>query len=363
VPPDAFIPLAEDTGLIVPIGAWVLDEACHAAARWPAAPDGTARCVSVNVSARQLRDGAFVATVTRALAASGLAGSRLCLEITESLLMTDMETSRAAFTSLKELGVRLSVDDFGTGYSSLARLKRFPIDYLKIDRSFVDGLGTDQDDEAISASIVALAHSMGLAVIAEGVETPGQEEILRELRCEGGQGWLWSKALPEPDFRAWLTARDGGSPVPAPIRRAPALRWPPARSLRVLVVDDDPDHLELVGLLLGAAGHEVVPLRDPFRFLESLVDARPDLVLVDLRMPGRGGLELVQDLEADGSAPPVVAVTGHADWTTRPLLGVEGLAGVIAKPIDPETFAARVESYVSGPRPAHRPACRAATGR
>jgi EAL domain-containing protein (putative c-di-GMP-specific phosphodiesterase class I) len=350
--PGEFIPLAEDSGLIVPIGAWILHEACAAAVRWPATADGAARKVSVNISARQLRDGDLVATVAEALERSGLAASALCLEVTESLLMVDPDHSEEVLRALKELGVCLSIDDFGTGYSSLARLKRFPLDYLKVDRSFVSGLGADADDDAIVTAIIRLAHTLGLVVVAEGIEEDRHREALERIRCEAGQGWLWCKAVPEAEFLAWLEQH---APVtieitpPTPIVARPASAPAGGRpgAARVLVVDDDPAHIELVRILLGASGHEVIPVGDPAEFIDTLVRAQPDLVLMDLRMPGAGGLDLVQDMTATGLQPPVLAVSAHPDWIRRPLGGADRFAGVIAKPIDPERFTAQIEAYLA----------------
>ncbi|MGH8971940.1 MAG: EAL domain-containing protein [Acidimicrobiia bacterium] len=338
--PAEFIPLAEETGLIVPIGAWVLEEACRAAARWPAPSSGAQLKVSVNISARQLRDDALVDVVASALVRSGLPPSALCLEITESLLMVDAERSSLVLGRLKDLGVSLAVDDFGTGYSSLSRLKHFPLDYLKVDRSFVDGLGTDADDKAIVCSTIALTHALGMAVVAEGVETETQLAVLRNLGCESAQGYLWSPPLPEVELHAWLSSRREAM---AALKTLPA---PPLRA-RVLVVDDNPGDVELVRVLLGASGHEVIPLTDPARFVDTIYQQQPDLVLMDLRMPGRTGLELIQDLPDGSGRPPVVAITGHADWLSPALADADRFAGVIAKPIEPETFAQQVEGYLT----------------
>jgi diguanylate cyclase len=349
VGPGEFIPLAEDTGLIVPIGVWILDEACRAAAAWPATTDGQPRKVSVNISARQLRDGSLVGTVAGALTRSGLKASALCLEITESLIMLDVDHSAAVLGALKDLGVQLSIDDFGTGYSSLARLKSFPLDYLKVDKSFVDGLAADSDDEAIVTSIIDLAHGMGMVVVAEGVEGEHQLAVLRRLRCEAGQGWLWSRAVPEAEFLAWLDALQPA--IAAPALPAPAAH-PRVRSegcpSRVLVVDDDPIQRELVRILLGASGHEVITVDEPGRFLDVLGRTQPDLVLMDLRMPGRSGLDLVQDMAGAGHSTTVVAVSAHSEWLTRSVSGAEGFAGAIAKPIDPQAFAGQVQAYLTG---------------
>jgi diguanylate cyclase (GGDEF)-like protein/PAS domain S-box-containing protein len=199
-----FVPLAEETGIIVPVGAWMLDEACRQAASWSG--DGDAAAVSVNLSARQLSRPDLVDVVDRALRESGLNPDRLWLEITESVLMEDPDAAVNALERLRALGVHLSVDDFGTGYSSLAYLRRFPVDALKVDRSFVAGLGRDPEDSAIVEAVVSMAHSLGLSVIAEGVETDGQLARLRDLGCELAQGFYFAAPVPSSALDR-LTAR------------------------------------------------------------------------------------------------------------------------------------------------------------
>jgi diguanylate cyclase (GGDEF)-like protein/PAS domain S-box-containing protein len=199
--PGEFITVAEETGLIVPIGAWVLDAACRQVQRWQAAVRGSANlALSVNLSGRQLSHPSLVDDVARVLAETGIEPSRLELEITESVLMDDVEASQDTLTRLRQLGVRLGIDDFGTGYSSMSYLRRFPVDVLKVDRSFVDGLGADPSDSAIVAAIVTLAHTLGLKAVAEGVETPDHLAELRRLGCDYGQGFLMSRPLSGEDL-------------------------------------------------------------------------------------------------------------------------------------------------------------------
>jgi diguanylate cyclase (GGDEF)-like protein len=209
VPPARFVPIAESCGLIGPLGRWVLDEACRSAAAWPA-PAGEPLGVAVNVSGRQLDDPSFPSYVAAALAESGLAPERLTLEITESALMRDTDAALATLGALKTLGVRLAVDDFGTGYCSLRYLQRFPIDVLKIDKSFVDGIAHDAHDAALARTIVSLAEQLHLHTVAEGIEHPEQRERLRAMGCEVGQGYLFARPLDGAALRAWLaqTARE-----------------------------------------------------------------------------------------------------------------------------------------------------------
>ncbi|MGU3539294.1 bifunctional diguanylate cyclase/phosphodiesterase [Methylobacterium sp. A54F] len=205
IPPAEFIPLAEESGLIVPLGAWALREACREAAAWPGRPR-----VAVNVSAVQFRDESLESTVLGALAASGLAPDRLELEITESVLMDDGEASLACLRRLKALGVRIALDDFGTGYSSLSYLRRFPFDKIKVDRTFIREIA-DPDTAAIVRSIVGLGERLGAAITAEGVETPAQLDHVRALGCTEAQGFLLGVPRPAAEaLRATglLAARD-----------------------------------------------------------------------------------------------------------------------------------------------------------
>jgi EAL domain-containing protein (putative c-di-GMP-specific phosphodiesterase class I) len=194
VPPNAFIPLAEDSGLIVPLGNWVLRRACRQARAWLDA--GTPLVVAVNLSGRQFQATDVVGLVAQALTEANLPAQWLELELTESIIMDSAERSIVALKALKALGVRLAIDDFGTGYSSLSYLKRFPLDKLKIDQSFVAGMSSDANDLAIATAVVAMAHSLGLEVLAEGVETAVQLNMLRSLGCETVQGYLLSRPVP-----------------------------------------------------------------------------------------------------------------------------------------------------------------------
>ncbi len=216
--PDDFIPAAESANLIGEIGAWVLQTACRQAATWARdGADGLPLQMGVNVSARQLAQGSgLVQLVSEALHEARIDPATLTLEVTESVAMDDAEATLAILTQLKRLGVQLAIDDFGTGYSSLSYLKRFPVDQLKVDRSFVAGLGTDPDDSAIVASVVGLAHAVGIVAIAEGVETGQQLAALQRLGCGYGQGHLWSTALPADELDEILrSGRFAGTEAPA----------------------------------------------------------------------------------------------------------------------------------------------------
>ncbi len=211
VPPGEFIPRAEEGGLIVPIGRWVLEEACRHLARWAGQPGFEALSIAVNVSVRQLRQPDFEALVEAALRDSGADPRRLVLEITESSMATHVEAIIETMNALKKLGIRFSLDDFGTGYSSLAYLKRMPLDELKIDRGFVKDMLVDANDAAIARMISALARSLGIESIAEGVEQPEQQQALAAMHCLAYQGYLFGRPMPLAQFEAEVRAR--GAPL------------------------------------------------------------------------------------------------------------------------------------------------------
>ncbi len=214
--PEHFIPLAERTGVIVPLGERLLREACHAAAAWQRTPPSDLSMqVAVNLSARQLTHPGVVAMVHDAISVAGCDPAGLTIEVTETAVMSDLEVAVATLSALKNLGLGIALDDFGTGYSSLVYLKRFPVDTLKIDGSFVAGLGYDPDDTAIVASLVSLAHSIGVTCVAEGVETAEQLTILETMGCDLVQGYVFGRALDQPGITNWLSRQPG----PARVRR------------------------------------------------------------------------------------------------------------------------------------------------
>jgi EAL domain-containing protein (putative c-di-GMP-specific phosphodiesterase class I) len=218
VAPGEFIDMAEQTGLILPLGAWVLRHACTQLVTWAQMPELAHLSLSVNVSARQFRQSDFVGQVQAVLERTGANPQRLKLELTESMLVEDMDDIVHKMESLRTLGVGCSLDDFGTGYSSLTYLKKLPLDQLKIDQSFVRDVLSDPNDAAIAHTIITLGKSLGFAVVAEGVETQGQREFLVANDCHIFQGYLFSKPIPLPDFVAF-------------VRRAQERRGSPAKAV------------------------------------------------------------------------------------------------------------------------------------
>jgi diguanylate cyclase (GGDEF)-like protein/PAS domain S-box-containing protein len=218
VTPNTFIPLAEETGLIVPLGAWVMEEACRQAQVWTLAhPDLPPLEISVNLSAHQLSRPNIVGEVDDILQRTGLQPEQLCLEITETVIMRDAEAAITSLRQLKRLGLQLAIDDFGTGYSSLSYLKQFPVDVVKVDRSFIAGLGETAVDSEIVAAVIRLAAACGITAVAEGVETEHQRAMLDELGCPLIQGYLISTPLPADDFAAYWASE-------APLLRPPSAR-------------------------------------------------------------------------------------------------------------------------------------------
>jgi diguanylate cyclase (GGDEF)-like protein/PAS domain S-box-containing protein len=259
VPPDEFIGIAEESALVGRLGQQVLEAACASLARWMVLMPEHPLTMAVNVSARQLADPEFPEAVRRTIAASEIPASRVCLEVTESALL-DHGVAERSLRALKAIGVLIAIDDFGTGYSSLSRLRRFPVDFLKIDRSFVDGIGRDPEDDVIVATVVSLAHTLGLGVVAEGIETVDQLERLAALGCEQGQGWLWERAVDEATASALVVERTTGWE-----HRSPSVH-------REVDHDDSPasiDATTAVGLLV----HELSgPLTVLTGFAELLAD-------------------------------------------------------------------------------------------
>ncbi|HET9444467.1 MAG TPA: EAL domain-containing protein [Acidimicrobiales bacterium] len=337
LPPCDFIALAEETGLIVPIGRHVLAEACRQVAAWQPLGGGEPIGVAVNLAARQLLAPDLCHDVEQALSTSGLDPSLLCLEITESVLLDDPRASAPVLEHLQALGVRLGVDDFGTGFSSLTYLKRFPVDVLKIDRSFVDGLGRDPEDRAIVASVVDLAHALGLTTVAEGVETEGQLAELRSIGCEQGQGYLWSRALPPEEACRWTADHVRSVVGPPGVAGAGAVDDDAGRP-RLLIVDDDAAQRRLLRTLFETGGaHPVIAETSDGREAVSFARRfRPDVVLLDLAMPGMGGLEAIPLLRAVAPGARIAVISGMDAGEMADVARRHGASAYFVKGGDPE---------------------------
>ncbi len=322
LPPSDIIPAAERSGSIVALGEWALREGCRQAAEWRRSLPDTPFAVSVNVSARQLEDPSLVNTVAVALAAAGLDPSGLCLEITESAVLTNPEAAAETVRAIKNLGVWLAIDDFGTGYASLTYLRRLKADRVKIDRSFVDGLGSEIEDTTIVASVIGLAHSMGMTVTAEGVETAEQLFVLGEMGCEQAQGFYLCPPVPASELsgrldRDWIGEGDGAEPGRRAADVIPLLRAVPATSrdrYRVVLADDNSDDRFLQRRELESSGRfEVVgEASDGEQAVRLAATRQPHIVLLDLRMPVCDGLTALPRILMAAPGTKVVLLSGQA---------------------------------------------------
>jgi len=279
VSPAEFIPIAEETGLIVPIGEWTLLQACRQAKQWVETFDANLR-MAVNLSARQFSHSRLPQTVAAALKASGLPARNLELEVTESLIMQDIELSARTLRELKAMGITLAVDDFGTGYSSLAYLKRFPLDILKIDKSFVAEITSNPDDAAICSSIIAMAHSLRLKVVAEGVENDRQLGFLSQQHCDRAQGYHFSR--PVDAAAAGELMRRGLTLEALPAHAA-------ARTRTLLLLDDEANILTSLKRLLRRDGYTILIANNSTEAFELLAANPVGVIVSDQRMPDMTG--------------------------------------------------------------------------
>jgi diguanylate cyclase (GGDEF)-like protein len=302
VAPAGFIPLLEETGLIVPVSEWILKTACRQVQDWQSAELGCYG-VSVNVSGRQLQHASLLPQVTAALAESGLEPALLELELTESML-TEGEQIIAVLKTLKEKGVRISVDDFGTGYSSLSRLKSFPLDALKVDRSFVQDITADPNDASITRAIITLAHSLKLKVVAEGVETEGQLALLVANHCDEIQGYFFSRPLPVADIERLL--REG-------TRLPDKFLLRQARKRTLLLVDDEENILAALKRILRRDGYDILTAGSGQQGLELLAQREVDVIISDQRMPTMTGVEFLRRAKSMYPETVRIVLSGYTE--------------------------------------------------
>jgi EAL domain-containing protein (putative c-di-GMP-specific phosphodiesterase class I)/FixJ family two-component response regulator len=324
VSPAEFVPIAEQSGLIVAIGRWVLREACRRCAAWNAAAGRPIR-VAVNVSGHQFGP-ALVQSVAAALAESGLDPRLLELELTESVLMRDTDQAQSMLSQLKSIGVALAIDDFGTGYCGLSYLRRFPIDRLKIDRSFVKDVTTNTDDAAICSTIIAMAHGLRLEVVAEGVETAAQLGFLLQRRCQMVQGYLFSAPLPAADAEALLKS---GSRLELRDRA----NGTPAR--RLLLLDDEQNILSSLRRLFRRDGYEIHTATDAAQAFELLAANEIGVVISDQRMPGISGTEFLRRVKDIYPNTMRIVLSGYTELASVTEAINEGaIYRFVAKPWD-----------------------------
>ncbi len=301
VSPGEFIPVLEETGLIVDVGSWVIDAACRQIARWLRSPVGPMP-VSVNVSGRQFIEGDLSGDVLRALRDHDVPADLLELELTESSLMASTERTISTLNELKAQGVRISVDDFGTGYSSLSYLRRFPIDTLKIDIAFVRDITTNPDDAAIALAIIRMAHSLKLDVIAEGVETASQLAYLSRYHCDQIQGYFFSRPIPVPELEELLQS---GAELVAPDQEA--------RRKTLLILDGDENSSRSLRDLLRRDGYTILLAASADVAFEVLAEHRVQVLLCDEHESTMSSAEFlgrVRELHPDVLR---IVVTAHPD--------------------------------------------------
>ena len=342
IAPMRFIPLMEQTGLILEVGAWALRRAALDHREWLAQGLPAPR-IAVNVSALQLRQRQFVGVVSDSIS-GGATPQAIDLEITESLLMEDVAGNVAKLRSLRALGVRIAIDDFGTGHSSLAYLAKLPVDAIKIDRSFIITMLQNVDTMTLVSTIISLGHALKLKVVAEGVDAEDQAKVLRLLRCDEMQGYLYSKPLPAGKFIE-LLRRIPESPEPRGRRAAQA------RPAKILVLDDDESMRELVRLHLSNAGYDVQLAEDAIVAGHLVLRDRPDLIVADVDMPYMDGFQFVEALRSDPAvaAIPVIFLTVMAGGESR---GRQvGAVGYLNKPVVVDRLLAMVAKHVPGGQP------------
>jgi diguanylate cyclase (GGDEF)-like protein/PAS domain S-box-containing protein len=334
VSPAAFIPVLEETGLIVQVGEWVIREACRQINSWQQAGLDVVPPVAVNLSARQFRQKNLQSSVVAILEQNGVTPALLQFELTESLLMDDPQEAERVLRGLKQAGVKLSIDDFGTGYSSLAYLRRFPLDVLKIDRAFVKDIVANPDDAAITLAVISLAHSLSLKVVAEGVETEEQLNLLALHACDEIQGYYFSRPVPAAELEAMLREDR---------RLSRSSNWAQAKPA-VLLVDDNPQDLQLLKHALRSEHYHVLTASSAEQAFMVLATCPVNVVVSDQHMPGMGGAEFLGKLRKLHPHAMRIAITGALDpETLATAVNEAGIHKLLSKGWSPERLRAEVQ--------------------
>jgi diguanylate cyclase (GGDEF)-like protein/PAS domain S-box-containing protein len=335
VPPGAFIPVAEETGLIIAISEWVLREACRRAKEWQDARGPGIR-IAVNLSARHFRYNDLPETVASVLAETGLEAKLLELELTESAIMQDPGKAVRIVDRLKNLGVHISLDDFGTGYSSLAYLSRFAIDRLKIDQSFIRDITTNPVNASIATATIAMAHKLGKIVIAEGVETEAQMQFLRRHDCDEMQGFLFSRPVPAEELQEILrTGRHLSFGTDAATEAANTL----------LLVDDEPNVLHSLRRLLRREGYRILTAGSGIEALELLALQPVQVIVSDQRMPGMSGVEFLSKVKELYPETVRMSLSGYSEISTvTDAINKGAIWKYITKPWDDELLVQEIRT-------------------
>jgi EAL domain-containing protein (putative c-di-GMP-specific phosphodiesterase class I) len=336
--PTDFIPLAEDSGLIMPLGEWVLRTACAQNKAWQdlGLPPVT---VAVNMSARQFAAQDVVKLAADILNSTGLAPNWLELELTESVVMADAEAFIKATDELKDLAITLSIDDFGTGFSSLSYLKRFAIDRLKIDQSFVRDITTDPNSATIALAIISLAHSLKFAVIAEGVETEAQLNFLRRRDCDEMQGFYFSRPIPATEFGQMLREQ----------RRLSFATGAELQVRTILLVDDEPNILNSLKRLLRRDGYRVLTAGSGAEALELLAANSVQVIVSDHRMPEMSGVDLLSRARDLYPHTRRIILSGYSDiGTLTEAINRGAVWKFISKPWEDEALKLEIKAAFEG---------------
>ncbi|MBI3285022.1 MAG: EAL domain-containing protein [Burkholderiales bacterium] len=334
ISPSYFVPIAEESGLIEKLGDWVIMQACRDIQAWTSAGI-EAPCVALNVSPRQLQDASFATKLSGMLAGMNIDTGKISLEITESILLGHTDAIDRMLEEFKKHGFALSLDDFGTGYSALSYLKRFPFDYVKIDQSFVKELPRNTDDVSISKAIISMAHSLGIQVIAEGVETEAQCEFLSNNMCDQIQGYFFSKPLPMEQITSFLRAESR-------LERHLLRMEKPERTL--LLVDDEPNILAALKRLLRRDGYQILTATGGHEGLEILETTKVDVIISDQRMPAMTGVEFLRHAKKSYPDTVRIVLSGYTELQyITDAINEGAIYKFLTKPWDDEQLRANIQ--------------------